>query len=133
MNRHFTRDEAEALLPTLRPLLERLRGLHRESVRLEMELRQLHWKARGNGHDGLDETLTDIQRRREAVLAVLGEQVDRIHAMGVLVKDLEIGLVDFPWIRGQQMAYLCWKVDEPRVEWWHEVDAGFAGRQRLEE
>jgi hypothetical protein len=59
--------------------------------------------------------------------------VDRIHAMGVLVKDLDTGLVDFPWMRDGTMAYLCWRLGEPAVDWWHDVDSGVAGRRRLDE
>ncbi len=132
MERLFSRAEAEALLPTLRPLLEELQLLRQHAARLEQEMRELHWKARGNGHDHLDEELTTLQRRRESVLNELGERVDRIHALGVLVKDLDLGLIDFPHWRGQRVVYLCWKLGEDSIDWWHEVDAGYAGRQRLD-
>ena len=132
MDKLFTRAEANALLPTLRPLLSQLRVLRQESLRLDEDLRALHWKARGNGHDALDEALTQVQRQREQVNTTLGEQVDRIHAMGVVVKDLDAGLVDFPWLHGGRVAYLCWKLGEPSVDWWHDIDAGYAGRQRLD-
>ena len=132
-DRTFTRAEANALLPSLRPLLEQVQALRRESLELDEELKRLHWKARGNGHDDLDEPLSQIQRRRERVVATLGEHVDRIHAMGVLVKDLDTGLVDFPWMRDDTMAYLCWRLGEPAVDWWHDIESGFAGRRRLDE
>lgn len=132
-DRTFTRAEANTLLPTLRPLLERMQALRRESAQLDEEHKRLHWKARGNGHDEPDDALTDVQRRRERVNVALGEHVDRIHALGVLVKDLDTGLVDFPWMRAGTMAYLCWRLGEPAVDWWHDVDSGFAGRQRLDE
>ena len=133
MERLFTRAEAESLLPTLAPLLEELRALRQQSLQHDAELQQLHWKARGNGHDGLDEALTAVQRRREAVVSALGERVDRIRALGVQVKDLDAGLVDFPARREQRVVLLCWKLGEPRIGWWHELETGFAGRQPLED
>jgi hypothetical protein len=133
MNRHFTRSEAEALLPTIRPMLERLRELRQELQALDAELRSLHWKARGNGHNQLDDSLTSVQRRRESALTAVGEQVDRIHALGIQIKDPDSGLVDFPSQRGDQVIYLCWKLGETAIEWWHDPESGFAGRQRLED
>ena len=133
MEKLFSRAEAEALLPTLRPVLEELQRLRQQMLEHDQELQQLHWKARGNGHDDLDETLTQVQRRRESVLSAIGDRVDRIHAMGVQVKDLDIGLIDFPSRRRQQIVLLCWKLGEARIDWWHDMEAGYAGRQPLEQ
>jgi hypothetical protein len=133
MDRLFGRDEAEALLETVRPLVEELQALRRESLELDVQFQQLHWKARGNGHDDLDDALTKVQRRREAANSALGERVDRLRGMGVLVKDLDMGLVDFPWQRGDRVVYLCWKLGEPAIKWWHEVDTGYGARQRLDD
>jgi hypothetical protein len=133
MDRLFGRDEAEALLATVRPLVEELQALRRESLELDAQLQQLHWKARSNGHDDLDDALTKVQRRREAANTALGERVDRLRGMGVLVKDLDMGLVDFPWQRGERVVYLCWKLGEPSIKWWHEVDTGYGSRQPLDD
>src|SRR5436305_10825160 len=122
--RYFTRAEAEALLPTLRPLLEELQRLRAEARRMDEALQQVHWKARGNGHAGREgegDELTGTQRRREAVLTQLGERVDHIRAMGVQVKDLDAGLVDFPSLRGERVVLLCWKLGEPGIGWWHDI------------
>ena len=132
MEKLFTRAEAESLLPTLRPILEELQALRQQALQRDAELQQLHWKARGNGHDGLDDALTAAQRRREEVVAGIGERVDRIRALGVQVKDLDVGLVDFPCRRGGRVVLLCWKLGEPGIDWWHDVDTGFPGRQPLE-
>ncbi len=133
MEKLFTREEAESLLETVRPILEQLRELRRQSVRVDEELQRLHWKARGNGHDNLGNPLTEIQRRRESILTAIGERVDRIRGMGIQVKDLDAGLIDFPSRRGQQIVYLCWRLGEPSIAWWHPTDIGFAGRQPLDD
>jgi hypothetical protein len=133
MERLFTRAEAESLLPTLRPILEELQALRQQALQHDAELQQLHWKARGNGHDGLDDALTALQRRREEVVAGIGERVDRIRALGVQVKDLDAGLVDFPSRRRERVVLLCWKLGEPGIGWWHDLETGFAGRQALED
>ena len=136
MERYFTRAEADEMLNTVRPLLEEIRSFRQEARAADQALVAQHWKARGNGHAGDDseqDELTRVQRRREAVQTAIGERVDRIHALGIIVKDLDAGLVDFPSWRGGQVVYLCWKLDEPSVGWWHAIEAGFAGRTPLDE
>ena len=64
---------------------------------------------------------------------VFSELVQEIESLGVLVKDLGTGLVDFPHELDGRIVYLCWKPDEDEIGWWHEVDTGFAGRHPLSE
>ncbi|HJZ67105.1 MAG TPA: DUF2203 domain-containing protein, partial [Blastocatellia bacterium] len=64
-------------------------------------------------------------------LIAFSEAVQEIEYLGVHVKDFRSGLVDFPYDRNGRIVYLCWKPDEEEIGWWHETDAGFAGRQPL--
>jgi hypothetical protein len=72
---------------------------------------------------------------REVAAASLHLQraVAEFHAADIVVRDVIRGLVDFPAVRDGEEVYLCWLVDEPEIGWWHDLDAGFGGRQRLEE
>jgi len=128
--RYFTREEAEALLPRLRPMLEALREAGARLDEQRQVLAALQWKARGNGHD-----LGPAMDAARAALSEVSQQVEAqiraIMALGVEVKDIAMGLVDFPALRDGRVVYLCWRLGEPRIEYWHELDAGFAGRQRL--
>ena len=59
--------------------------------------------------------------------------IHQIHEMGVLLKDASKGLCDFPYIRQERLVYLCWQLGEERIEYWHDIEAGFAGREPLDE
>ena len=67
-----------------------------------------------------------------AVKKRIAEAAMELEKLGIELKDCQLGLVDFPAKVGGDIAYLCWKFDEPRIDWWHEIDAGFGGRQPLE-
>ena len=128
----FTRAEAEALLPTVAPLLEELRGWRTELAALEERLATLRAKAMGNGHahteDGEDPRATAQRLERQ-----ITEAIAQVNALGIEVKDLQMGLIDFPAIRDGRVVCLCWRLGETHIAWWHEVDAGFAGRAPLED
>src|SRR5207302_4551737 len=121
--RLFTRDEANALAPRLRPLLERMRELQQEMVE-PARLRRLGSvvAANGGGH-----VATDLMER-EAELRRIASAVER---MGIVVRDPSAGLVDFPAERDGRPVYLCWRLDEASVDHWHDREAGFAGREPL--
>ena len=71
-----------------------------------------------------------------AIATMTAQITQRIHAiaeLGVILKDLEVGLVDFPAHRNGREVYLCWRLGEDHIGWWHEIDSGFAGRQPLED
>ncbi len=131
MPRYFTRTEAEALLPALEPLLREIQGLRAELAEFAQQARELHARALGNGHVRSEESRAGI-----AEVTGIAEQIEarleRITEPGVLVKDLDSGLIDFPTLRDGREVYLCWRLGEgERIAWWHEIEAGFAGRQQL--
>jgi hypothetical protein len=120
----FTLEEANALLPRLRELLDDL-TLHRDALRekaprLEPILRTAG--ANGGGRAGSEYGV-------EAYNLYLA--IGRIHELGVLLKDLDMGLLDFPHEREGRIVFLCWHPPEERVGYWHEIEAGYAGRQPL--
>jgi hypothetical protein len=129
--RYFTPSEANELLAEVRPLAESLVE-HRQGMRLAAERRaRLTARIAGNGGDldpqepgELDE---QFQRESQAVT----QAAERLERLGVLVKDLDTGLVDFPALHEGEEVLLCWQVGEDEVAHWHGVDEGFAGRKPL--
>jgi hypothetical protein len=129
--RYFTPSEANELLAEVRPLAESLVE-HRQGMRLAAERRaRLTARIAGNGGDldpqepgELDE---QFQRESQAVT----QAAERLERLGVLVKDLDTGLVDFPALHKGEEVLLCWQVGEDEVAHWHGVDEGFAGRKPL--
>jgi hypothetical protein len=73
----------------------------------------------------------DAQARAERLAAEIRAGIERLAALGVEMKGIDEGLVDFPSEREGRVVYLCWRLGEPDIEHWHELDAGFRGRQRL--
>jgi len=123
--RVFTLGEARSLVPRLRKLLGRVTK-ERESLldmRVEIDLAR-EKAAEGGGGSPFGPTYI-------VHLIAFSEAVQEIEYLGVHVKDLRSGLVDFPYDRDGRIVYLCWKPDEDDIGWWHETEAGFAGRQPL--
>lgn len=95
-----------------------------EILRLRPDLEPTLETAINNGHNELTpEAMEAFKQVRQAIEAIQGH--------GVLVKDVNNGLLDFPAERDGDVVFLCWRHDEPRVEHWHDVDSGYAGRQPL--
>jgi hypothetical protein len=131
MSRLFTREEADELLPHIAPLLWQVRELKREHDAAAAELEALQAQAKGNGH-GIDVEIARARTAQQRAAVEINGTIERVKALGVEVKDLEMGLVDFRSQKDGRVVYLCWKLGEERVEWWHELDSGYAARERLE-
>jgi hypothetical protein len=132
MPTHFTREEAEALLPRLEPLLIELRDARAELRAAEERMEALLAKMRGNGHAHQAE-LARLRTQMAELGTTLQGGLRRIGRWGVLVKDLETGLVDFPTLRDGREVYLCWRLGETGIHWWHTIEGGFAARQPLDD
>jgi hypothetical protein len=122
--RLFTREEANALLPSLQPLVSEIVQSHSRILAAQPALAPILEKALGNGGSQVAaEVLPDFRRIRACL--------DAIYEHGVVVKDLGAGLLDFPASRDGELVYLCWRMGEDRVAFWHTPASGFAGRQPL--
>ncbi|MBI3978218.1 MAG: DUF2203 domain-containing protein [Chloroflexi bacterium] len=126
--RVFTVDEANALLPSLRDLLERMRRQAAEMQKVRSALNAVRPRARANGHAPRAEELAGRLYELEHELQ---EADQRLSDWGVLLRDLESGLVDFPANRQGQSIFLCWRLSEDRVGFWHDRQSGFDARQPL--
>src|SRR6266542_2727982 len=122
----FTVDEANALLPTVRNILAKVQRAHKRIFSYREAARKASEGAEKGG-GGLPDGL-----RYATLLIGLTAQMAELESLGVQLKDFERGLVDFPSLRDGRVVLLCWQMGEgDRVEWWHDIDAGFAGRTPL--
>jgi hypothetical protein len=130
-DRLFTPQEANAALTRVRPLVELVVERRATLLAAQARLAELLAKVAGNG-GGLDPSaaqdlvaaVQEAERELDAVVAELGEA-------GVVVRDPDSGLVDFPSVRDGEPVFLCWQLGEEDVSWWHGPDEGFAGRKPL--
>ena len=120
----FTVEEANALLPKIQELLDDL-TLHRDALREKAPHIEPILRAAGENGGGRVGSEYGV----EAYNLYLA--IRRIRELGVLLKDLDMGLLDFPHEREGRIVFLCWHPPEERVEYWHEIEAGYAGRQPL--
>lgn len=121
--KHYTRDEARALLPQIRDWLTHLNQHRKDLERFDKRLGGMTEQGHDIGGDTVNQwirTLADMQ-------GILAEFQGR----EIFIKDLERGLIDFPAIIGGKEVFLCWESDEDDIEFWHDLETGFGGRERL--
>jgi hypothetical protein len=133
-DKYFDRGEAEELLSTIAPWLEEARGEKQKIEVYKDGLAQAASRIMLLG--GTFPPLADLLRKKtehDEAAERLVEVVNRIQETGVLVKDLDIGLVDFPSLLEGEEIYLCWKLGEDHIAFWHGIDEGFTGRKPLDD
>lgn len=132
--RTFTLDEAQSLLPVLESLLKRAIDGKQAAEELESSLSDLARTIYMSG--GSYVNVTDVSKKRaemEDHLRRVRETVAEIDAIGVQVKDLEAGLLDFPFRLDDQIVLLCWRKGETSIDFWHTLESGFKGRQPVDD
>lgn len=132
MAKLFSLEQANALIPTLERQLRRLEQLRLNRREVREDLADLELKARSNGRDHAEE-IRGLRERLESLQAEENTATEEITALGCEIKSLEEGLIDFPARREGRVVYLCWKLGEDRIRFWHELTTGFAGRRPLDE
>lgn len=122
--KHFTVEEARALLPELRRIFKdahrRRDTVQKTDAELGQELKQSGTDVGGEKVSGL---LMDMLQ--------LNAQLRRVQEMGIQIKDFDRGLIDFPHLRDGREVFLCWELEEDDIEFWHDIDMGYGGRERL--
>jgi hypothetical protein len=121
--KHYTREEARELLPQIRIWLERLNRLRKDLERFDKRLGEMAEQ----GNDTGGETVNDWIR----ALADMREILAEFQRRQIFIKDLSRGLIDFPAIISGREVFLCWEQDEDDVEFWHDLETGFSGREKL--
>ncbi len=131
----FTVEKANAMLPLVRAIASDLAELSRDVIDRRQRLSQLmahdEEEDQRDPSDPYKSELVQIQDELEKDARRLQEYVDELRQLGVEPKSAPQGLVDFPALMDDRRVYLCWKLGEPEVLYWHELDAGFPGRQPL--
>jgi hypothetical protein len=124
-NDYFTLEEAHATLPKLRELVREARDLKRRA-----DAKIILWRVL-DAPDPVEHAMARGQV--EFLLAEVGRRIESVHAMGCLVKDIDKGLVDFPgWIPGQGNVYLCWRLGEDQITYWHLRTEGYDARKPIQ-
>ena len=129
--RTFTPAEANAALDEIRPIAERMVAHRRALLEAQIKQAQLVTRIAGNGGDFTPEEVRGAAEEVTREVDGIAECIRRINELGVDVKDLDEGLIDFPARRRDEDVLLCWKVGEPEVAFWHGLEEGFAGRKPL--
>ena len=128
--RLYTLDEARDLVSHLRPILAAVQIEHQQ---MQEEIEQLHQLPPGKRQNGL---ALEAAKREKRILELgesIREKLNEFEQRGIEVKDIQSGIVDFPSERDGRVVYLCWRIDEETITHWHELDAGYMGRQPLDE
>jgi len=134
MARFFTLQQAERLIPEVDSAIREAISLKAEYAAAETEVQQQTRRITMSGGVHVDlNGILQLKNRRDERAARLKEAIDDIHGFGCLVKDLDIGLIDFPTLLRGEEVYLCWKMGEPAIEFWHGVQEGFRGRKKIDQ
>jgi hypothetical protein len=133
LNKTFTLGEAQTLLPVVEALLRKAQDAQIRAEGLEYEMQQLSHRIFLSGGMHVDVSAA-ARRRAERDKAVQSgrDTLAEIDSIGVQVKDLEQGLLDFPYVMDGKTVLLCWKLGEPAITHWHTEEEGFAGRKPLD-
>ncbi|HET9913934.1 MAG TPA: DUF2203 domain-containing protein [Anaerolineales bacterium] len=124
MSRYFTLHEANEALNFIRPLMDQVQQIRRKVLENQPEIWPAIQKSAGNGGNrALSNLVQDFEK--------FDTLIHRIQETGVLIKDINLGLLDFPAWKDGREVYLCWQYGEEEIAFWHEIEAGFAGRQPI--
>jgi hypothetical protein len=129
--RYFTPEEANELLGVVRPLAERMVEVRRAQLRAQRRQAQVVLRVASNGGGLSRADVEAAASEAERAVESLRAAVEEIQNLGVVVKDLDRGLVDFPAVSRGREIYLCWELGEDEVGYWHGIEDGYAGRQPL--
>jgi hypothetical protein len=122
-HKHYTLEEARALLPRVREWLAEIEQLRKQLKRLDERLGQMVAEGADAGGDSVHKQIK--------LLADLKDVLQQFERREIQIKDIERGLIDFPAILSGREVFLCWERDEDDIEFWHDLDTGYAGRERL--
>jgi hypothetical protein len=129
--KYFTVAEANATLPLVRAIVRDITELYRTLCERRERLGRVQAAPRDSLGEAWQEELEQIEAAQERDLEKLQECVSELQRLGIELKDYRLGLVDFPSLREGREVYLCWRLGEAEVAYWHELDAGYAGRQKI--
>jgi hypothetical protein len=121
--KHYTCEEARELLPQIREWLQQINHLRGKMDKYDQRLVGMAAEGQDLGGETVNQSIKTATGIRELLLEFQKREI--------MIKDLERGLIDFPALIGGREVFLCWEKDEEDIEFWHDIDSGFAGRERL--
>ena len=130
----LTVEEANALVPQVEPVVRQLQGLQDSILKTNAQIDERVQKlSQGNGYpiQELRQQITELTQHQLNLLQAFQSAHQQLEEAGCHLKDLRIGLVDFYGLRNDEVVCWCWKLGEARIEFWHRVEDGYAGRQPL--
>lgn len=134
MPRYFTVEQAEKLLPTVEPELRQAIRLKQDHAEAEQGVQEFTQRVALMGGVLLDrEELLKRRGRMDATAMRLREIIESVQSLGVQIKDLDIGLIDFPTLFRGREVLLCWRLGEDGIHYWHGVEEGYRGRKEIDE
>jgi hypothetical protein len=134
MPRYFRLEQARGLLASVEQDLRAAMRQKNELAEAEAEWRGFQRKVSVMGGVNISPAhVAELKRRREKCIAGLRASLDAITELGIQVKDLDAGLIDFPTRYRDQEVLLCWRLGEPDIEYWHDLTSGFSGRQPIDQ
>jgi hypothetical protein len=130
----FTLEQAQALLPVLQLRLKSAMDSKKVIEQIKKEFQDLRYRILLSGGLSIDIPAWVARRaQRDKSIQEIKDALAEVHSIGVQVKDLDIGLLDFPCAVDDQIVLLCWKFGEDKIEYWHGLEEGFKGRKRIDE
>ena len=123
--KHYTLQEARALLPQIRKWLAELNSARQRAARHDERAAGELAAGADLGGEGVNDWLRNLARLQKLLI--------QFHKREIQIKDLQRGLIDFPAILSGREVFLCWEQDEDDIEYWHDLDSGYAGREKLQE
>lgn len=134
MPRYFTRDEAEKLLPKVERIIREALFLKAEFQESDDSLRATMQDIMMRGGMTMDrDRILKVKERRDSAATKLQAALEAVQDEGCQVKDLDVGLLDFPTLYQGREVLLCWRLGESRIEFWHGLEEGFRGRKRIDD
>ena len=134
MPKRFTLDEAESLIPEVDRLLREAISVKSDYQEAERAMQAFSERVMLMGGVLLDrEEILAAKQRRDSAAERLRASIESVQELGCVVKDLDIGLIDFPTVFRGVEVYLCWKLGEPAIAFWHGLDEGFRGRKAIDQ
>jgi len=134
MPKRFTLAEAQSLIPRVDSLLREAFSLKTGYVEAEQEIQAMTQRVMMMGGMTVNrDQAIDNKNRRDGLAAKLRGVIEQVQDCGCLIKDLDIGLIDFPTLLRDVEVYLCWKLGEGKIAFWHGVDEGFRGRKAIDQ
>ena len=134
MARYFSLREAESLIPSVENAIRHAIRVKADYGQVEGELNKYAERIQMMGGSRINrDEIIELRARHETLSSLLGDAIGNIQSFGCQVKDLDIGLIDFPTLYKGEEVLLCWKLGERGIAWWHGLEEGFRGRKPIDD